>query len=143
VTTVDYHDNGLPGHVVGDFFEADVGGPFENVVSFHFIEHLPLQDLERALARMRDLATQRVILVMPHTRHRDYNKDSTHAHVPLRDVRRAVHDAFPVVREERYHNLVPHPPHHPMAWVNLARRIVNPFTFTNVMFVAEPRTPRS
>ncbi len=137
VTTTDLHDNGLPGHVTGDFFDLDLHGPYDTVTAFHFIEHLPLPALDRALARMRALAARRVVLVMPHPRHRDYDKDATHAHVPLRDIRAAVDRAFPAgVREERYHNLVPHPVHYPHAWWNLARRIANPRTFTNVMYIS-------
>lgn len=138
VTSTDLYENGLPNHVVGDFFDLKLAGPYDTVTSFHFIEHLPLPDLRRALARVRELAGRRVILVMPHPRHRDYEKDSTHAHVPLAEIHAAVHEAFPAgVREEQYHNLVPHPVYYPHAWLNLARRIVNPKTFTNVQFVCD------
>lgn len=137
VSTTDLLETGAKGHVAGDFLALPFERTWENVVAFHFLEHVAEADVPRALDKMRALATRRVVVVVPHPRRHDYRDDATHQDVPVERLREAFRRAFPRATEARYDNVHAPPPWSMRAWALGARKVVNFHAFSNVMWVGE------
>jgi len=121
--------------ICGDFLEYDFGDvKFDNVISFHFIEHLTDKQLVRALEKMKKLTRYRIINVTPHPKSIVYDKDKTH--VP-RTFRRLVKIYLSVLPNTRIYSFDNKFRPHPLTWIKGIFEKLRPHYFEQVMFVTE------
>lgn len=119
----------------GNFVEHDFGAAkFDNVVSFHFIEHLTDEQLIRTLKKMKNLAKYRVINITPHPKHSQFKKDPTHVYRPYEKLLELYLSVLPDTKIYTYDNK-----HrgHPIAWLKGFFERMRPHYFENLMFVTE------
>jgi len=121
--------------ILGNFVEKQFEhAKFDNVISFHFIEHLTDDQLIRALENMKKAARYRVINVTPHPKHSLFNQDPTHHYRPYRKLVELYLSVLPDTEIYRYDNK-----HraHPIAWIRGLFEKLRPHYFENLMFVSE------
>jgi len=115
-----------------DFLEFETDRRWDNVVSFHFIEHLTPSQLRRALAKMRELAKHRVVNVTPHPRHSEYSREPTHRlFLSVEELRKIHADIFGTIEVEIFDNK-----HrgNPLVWpVEAVRLLLNRYDFSDVL----------
>jgi len=119
----------------GDFLTYDFGDmKFDNVVSFHFIEHLNDRDMVRALLKMKSLARYRVINVTPHPKSSVYLKDKTHVNRDYETLKRLYLTALPKTEiysfDNKYRGNI-------KAWVFGIFEYLIPHYFENIVFVSD------
>jgi len=120
--------------ICGDFLEYDFRNKFDNVISFHFIEHLNDEQLVKALKKMKELARYRIVNVTPHPKSVVYDKDETH--VP-RTFYRLVEIYLSVLPNTKIYKFDNKFRPHPMAWIRGFLEKLRPHYFEQVMFVTE------
>lgn len=141
VASTDFRDRPLSDHFVGDFLSLRFNQTWDNVVCFHFLEHLPRNDVRAAVAKMASLAKRRVIIVVPHTGRHDYQDDATHQNVSLEDLDSAIRDVIPKARRFEYQSVTWPSPLTLEAWKKVARLFTNRAYYKNIMWAGELEGP--
>jgi len=121
--------------ICGDFLKYSFDEvKFDNVISFHFMEHLSDDQLVRALEKMKKLARYRIINVTPHPKSIVYNKDETHV---SRTFRRLVGIYLSVLPNTKIYSFDNKFRPNLLAWIKGFFEKLRPHYFEQLMFVTE------
>ncbi len=121
--------------ICGDFVNYDFGNAkFDNVISFHFIEHLNDEQLFAALWKMRKLAKYRIINVTPHPNHVEFRRDPTHVYRSYKRLVKLYLEVLPDTKIYAFDNKFRG---NPKAWIKGIFEKLRPHYFENLMFVTE------
>ena len=120
--------------ICDDFLRHHFGKKkFDNVVSFHFIEHLTDGELVQVLRKMKNLAKHRVINTTPHPKHVEYRKDPTHVKRSYHKLVRLYLSVLPDTEIFSYDNKFRG---RPITWIKGLFEKLRPHYFENLMFVS-------